>query len=284
MDDASFRKILDRFDLSRDGYRRVRKGVKKRIVRHMTSLGLHGVDDYLRLLESDPGEVQAARQLLTVSISRFFRDRRLWDTLRDTVFPDLAVSSPRGPRAWCAGCARGEEVYSLKIAWTETVGPVPGAPPIEIWATDLNPLVLDHAREGRYGRSSLKELGPVMVARYFARVEDQYRVTGFLREQIHWACGDILTDEPPVCSPDLVFLRNSVFTYHPPDKVLEVFQRVVDNLRWGGYLVVGNNETIPTTSGSLRRIPEYRGIWKKVERDLETPEERVGCPLSRVTT
>ncbi len=266
MDDASFRKILNHFGLSWHGYRRVRKGVMKRLARHMTSLGIQVVDDYLSLLGRDAAEAQIARQLLTVSISRFFRDRRLWETLRDSVFPDLAASSQQGPLAWCIGCARGEEVYSLKIAWNECMGSIPGAPLIEIWATDLNPLVIALARKGEYGWSSLKELGAALVAKYFVSVGNRFRVMDTLKGQVHWECGDILSDDPPVVSPDLVFLRNSVLTYHPLETLQQVFQRVVDNLRWGGYLVVGNNEEIPSTNDLLRCCAEYRGIWKKMNR------------------
>lgn len=265
MDDASFRRILDFFRLSWVGYRRVRKGVKKHLVRRMASLGLRGVDDYLRFIGHDSAEAQIARRLLTVNISRFFRDRRLWDILRDTVFPDLAVSSPQGPRVWCAGCARGEEVYSLKIAWNESTRSIPGTPPIEIWATDLDPLVLELAQRGEYSWSSLRELDPLLVERYFVGVGNHFCIMDTLKGQIHWECRDILSDEPPVFSPDLVFLRNNVLTYHPLETLQPAFQSVIDNLRWGGYLVVGNNEEIPTTGGSLRRIPEYRGILKKVK-------------------
>ena len=269
MDDASFRRILDFFRLSWKGYRRVRKGVKKRLARHMGALGLKGVDEYLVLLARNASEAENAKRLLTVSISRFFRNRRLWDILRESVLPDLAASSPQGFRVWCAGCACGEEVYSLKIAWSEMTGFLPCMPPMEIWATDINPQVIEIAKKGEYGKSSFREVAPLLMEKYFVKAGDHYRVSEALQRRIHWECGDFVSDGAPVPSLALVFLRNSLLTYHAEDTVREVFQRVVDNMRGGGYLIVGNHEEIPVTEVPMRRIMEYRGIWQRWEPDGE---------------
>lgn len=267
MDDESFRRILDFFGLSWRGYRRVRRGVKKRLARRMAFLGFQEVKEYLCLLDRNAAEVQVARRILTVTISRFFRDRRVWDVLRESVLPDLAASSPRGVRVWCAGCACGEEVYSLKIAWHEMMSIHACHIPMEIWATDLNPKALQMAERGEYGTSSLRDLEPRLLDKYFAKSGHHHRVCESLRHCIHWECRDIVSDAPPVSSPDLVFLRYNLLTYHAENTVRQVFERVVDNLRLGGYLVVGNNEQIPAAGVFSHPVASCRCIWRKLEPD-----------------
>lgn len=90
MDDAAFRQLLDYLNLSWEGYRKVRKGVKKRIRRHMRTLGCGTLPAYFRILDREPALRQDCDRLMTVSISRFFRDRELWRALRERLLPNLA--------------------------------------------------------------------------------------------------------------------------------------------------------------------------------------------------
>ncbi|NSW87033.1 MAG: hypothetical protein HPY84_12015 [Syntrophobacteraceae bacterium] len=121
MDDESFRKILQCLSLSWQGYRRVRKGVKKRVARHMQELGCSTAEHYLELLQRQPGQMRKARELLSVSVSRFFRDIPLWEAIGAHVLPRLVRSGSRTIRIWSAGCACGEEAYSLKILWSRFI-------------------------------------------------------------------------------------------------------------------------------------------------------------------
>ena len=110
LDDEGFRKLLQHFQLSWSGYRRVRKGVKRRLGRRMALLGYMDVEAYLRTITQDASEERTARELLTVSISRFFRDRKLWSVLGEYFLPRWAGKSRQEFRVWFAGCACGEEV------------------------------------------------------------------------------------------------------------------------------------------------------------------------------
>ena len=118
MDDDQFRQLLDSFDFSWSGYRKVRKGVKKRVSRHMQDLKCQNMDTYLDLLNQKTELRQECERRMTVSISRFFRDRQLWHNLADDLLPHLIEREKNTLRVWSAGCARGEEVYSFKIVWT----------------------------------------------------------------------------------------------------------------------------------------------------------------------
>ncbi|NLI34181.1 MAG: hypothetical protein GX422_15580 [Deltaproteobacteria bacterium] len=267
MDDVSFHKILSFFSLSRQGYRKVRKGVKKRLIRHMEALGLHCIDDYLLFLSRDPREEKKARQSLTVSISRFFRDRLLWEVLRTIVLPDLALAAPEMLRIWCAGCASGEEVYSLRILWNEMTEVDSGLPPMEIWATDLNPVLVERAKEGEYQPGSLKEVQPELREKYFIHRGDLLCVRDSLKKGIHWQCSDVVQDPPPAGIFNLVFLRNSLFTYYEQHVQVTVIPRILDRIPWGGYVVVGNNETIPPVDIPVAPHPAYRCILQKKRPD-----------------
>ena len=116
MNDESFAKLLEYFNLSWSGYRKVRKGVKKRIVRHMQSVGVTGIQAYLSLLDRDREIKKHCEKLMTVSISRFFRDKHLWHALEREIMPGLFTTMPDSEpfRVWSCGCARGEEAYSFK--------------------------------------------------------------------------------------------------------------------------------------------------------------------------
>ena len=119
MDDHQFKQLLDFFNRSWKGYRKVRKGVKKRITRHMQAAGCRQIKAYLHLLEEDKTARKTCEQLLTVSISRFFRDRRVWETLREELLPEMTAGRSEPVKFLSAGCARGEEVYSFRIIWEE---------------------------------------------------------------------------------------------------------------------------------------------------------------------
>jgi chemotaxis protein methyltransferase CheR len=244
MDDASFRKILDVFELSWEGYRRVRKGVKKRLSRQMERLGCRTVDDLLFLLRDNSSELATTRELLVVTISRFLRDRRVWETLGRNVLPKVCVGGDASVSVWVAGCSCGEEVYSLKILWSEVTKILPQAAPLEIWATDLDPVVLCRSREAIYPPRSLRELEPSLRVACFYAVPQGFAVRGELRRGIHWMQHDFVREDPPGGVFEMIFLRNNLLTYYQPQVVGPVLARIVASLNSGGYLVIGRNEGV----------------------------------------
>jgi chemotaxis protein methyltransferase CheR len=263
MDDAAFGKILLFFDLSWQGYRKVRKGVKKRVVSHMQSMNSRTVDEYLAMLKSHPDECQRAIELLTVSISRFFRDRPLWEALQERLVPKLVGAAGVSVRVWSAGCARGEEVYSLKILWEQLKKRYAPMPPLEIWATDINPLMIEQARSALYPLSSLKELSPVLRAEYFTPATQSLVLRPDLQQGIRWMVRDLTRDDPPETSFDLIFLRNNLLTYYDPTIMHPAFLKIMAALRWGGYLIIGNKEQMPSMDIPLRSCPDFRGVFIK---------------------
>ncbi|MBU0517030.1 MAG: hypothetical protein KJ621_19920 [Proteobacteria bacterium] len=264
LSDPEFGRILQKFDLSWEGYRRVRKGVKKRLRRRWVELGLTRVEDFLAALDEDPALVDECRRLLTVSVSRLFRDRELWHALKKEILPALAGHDQI--HAWSAGCARGEEVYSLKIVhdqWQRRGGSAPG---LEILATDLNPVYLAQARAGVYGQSSLREAPEDLRPDYFEKLpgKKQYRVIESLKEGIVWREHDLLSDPPPGRF-DLVFLRNNVLTYESAANQVRVLDGVMTGLLPGGFLIIGAKEELPRAAAGLQPWPGLADVFHKKE-------------------
>ncbi len=264
MDDDQFRQLLERFGLSWQGYRKVRKGVKKRIRRHMHQLGCQTVEAYLLVLGRDSAARYHCERLMTVSISRFFRDLGLWRTLADEMLPMIFKENTMSMKVWSAGCACGEEAYSMKIL-CETMAPgVKHMPDVEIWATDMNPHYLKRAQAGIYSASSLRELPQALRTLYFRPTQKQhgYTVNEPLKKGLIWRVHNLLSD-PPDSQFQLIFLRNSLLTYYRDALKLPALEKVVGSLAHGGFLVVGSHEKIPLKVPGLSQFGGHSYIFQK---------------------
>jgi chemotaxis methyl-accepting protein methylase len=267
MDDASFREILRFFDRSWRGYRKVRRGVKRRLAQHMRDCGRTTTEEYLGFLRKDPDAAMKARELLTISISRFFRDRDLWAVLEGWGVPKLIrtafVEGGRPVGVWSAGSACGEECFSFLILWDQAGKRHPLMPRLNLWATDMNREVLERARRGVYPPGSLRGVSSEILTEYFHRVPQGFSISGNLKRRVQWAHHDFEREEPLEAPYDLVFLRNNLLTYFERTVQEAVLCQIVRGLRMGGLLIVGNNESPPLLDGVLRPCPEYRCIFER---------------------
>jgi chemotaxis protein methyltransferase CheR len=265
MDDQQFRQILEAFGLSWHGYRKVRKGVKKRLARHMQELGCRSVPHYLSVLERDPRLKVESQHLLTVSISRFFRDRELWSALARSVFPEICRARKTSLKIWSAGCARGEEPYTIAIVWDAFTNASGLDRQRELWATDANPLWLSKARAGIYSRSSLKEVETDVRETYFQPVpgSPEFAVAHWIKKDIIWKVHDLVADGPPANDFSLIFLRNNLLTYYKERIRRPVLETILGSLGSPGFLIVGSHETIPEELTSVERCPFHRLIFRK---------------------
>jgi chemotaxis protein methyltransferase CheR len=246
MDSMDFFRLLDRFALSPEGYRKVRKGVQKRIVRHMQELRCPTMKVYLERLEIDRDAEAEARRLMDVSISRFFRDGPLWRIVEEEILPPLIGEHPAGLRVWSAGCALGQEVYSFAILWAMLAETVAAIPHLDLWATDVNPRYLARAMEGIYPAGELARVPAEARARFFRPADKKtFRVVEELRQGIRWQVHDITADPPPARDFHIVFLRNNLLTYYRKEIVEAALPAIVDSLAPGGYLVIGRKEKLP---------------------------------------
>ena len=266
MDDQQFRKLLDEFGLSWNGYRRVRKGVIKRIRRHMQQLNCPSVDSYLLTLQQNQELRLKCEHLLTVSISRFFRDRFLWNTLENEIIPSIIMKNRDRVKVWSAGCACGEEVYSFKIMWKGLENIPERLPNLELLATDMNPLYLDKARSGTYSRSSLREVPEAIRSLYFESQKGgkHYAVAPLLKKDILWQDHHLLSN-PPTSDFHLIFLRNNLLTYYDERLAVPAFQKIVVSLAPNGYLIIGSHENLLPGASHLIPVGGLPYVFQRVK-------------------
>jgi chemotaxis protein methyltransferase CheR len=220
------------------GYRKVRRQVCRRVRRRVAALGLDGYEAYRGRLEADPGEWDVLDGLLNVTISRFNRDRSVFAFLQEEVLRP-------GMRVWSAGCASGEEPYTLALLCDG----------LDILATDVDPAMLRRAEAARYPDSSLREL-PDGLRRALGDERIRRCVT-FERHDVR--------DEPPGAF-DLVLCRNLVFTYFDEATqraALERFARVTP------LLVTGAHEALP--GGQRLFTPMARCVFRRSPDSSGTP-------------
>jgi chemotaxis protein methyltransferase CheR len=254
---------LPQLDMRWAGFRKVRGQVCKRLRRRMSDLGLEGFSAYRARVEADPQEWRIVDECCHITISRFFRDRGVFDALRKRVLPEIAQRAKgerREARCWSAGCASGEEPYTLKILWDlEVANGCPGVA-LSIIATDIDETMLRRAREGCFEAASLRELPPNLIAEAFSRVGDRFCVRPRHREGITFLPQDLRTEAPS--GPfDLVLCRYVAFTYFAPPLQQKVLTRLQQQLLPHGYLVIGTHERLPqgaapalTATGDLPQI------------------------------
>lgn len=256
LDDDAFRQVLNHLDRPWAGYRKIRKGVKKRVRRHMMALGCTTIDAYLYAIDRDPAARAECVERLRVTISRFFRDRQLWEQLRQRLLPTLAARFPIELNAWSAGCANGEEAYSLSMVWEDLTAGIAPFPVLQILATDADMTGLHRAREGLYPISSLKEVPEHLRNRWFQKAPGtaQWRVDNRLQERICWQPHQLLESPPPGLF-HLILLRNNLLTYYQGTRLKTAFERILAVLADGGILIVGSHEHLPPSQVPLKRDP-----------------------------
>lgn len=254
---------LPRLGLRWAGYRRVRRQVCKRLARRIATLRLADMAAYRAYIEDHEEEWAEVEAACLIPISRFFRDREVFDLLGARVLPEIARTKDAGGaaiRCWSLGCASGEEPYSLSILWK--LGPgrrFPGVA-IDILATDAAPHLLARARRGCYGAGSLREVPERWRDRAFERRGPLYCVRPPFRSGIAFLHGDAARALPQ--GPfDILMCRNVFFTYFDTARQADMLARLRSVMAPGGYLVVGRKEELPEGGEGFEALdggPVYR--------------------------
>jgi chemotaxis protein methyltransferase CheR len=227
-----------------------RRGIKRKVERRVAEIGLSGFKEYLLKVKKDSEEHLFLSKILTVTISRFFRDKEVFDTLRRSIVPDLLKEDSSELRIWSIGCASGEEPYSLALLWRENFEQTWPQVHLSILATDIDENLLERAKEGTYKNSSLKEVPEGTVENFFRKAGGFYILDQAIREGIEFKKHDILHGEP-FFGMDIVFCRNLAFTYFSKECQIEVLKKMVTSLKEKKFLVIGKDENLPLTYPTL---------------------------------
>ncbi|MHB8873639.1 MAG: CheR family methyltransferase [Myxococcaceae bacterium] len=239
---------LPRLGLRWRGFSNVRGQVCKRVGRRAKELGL-GAEGYRQKVEGDPAERAVLASLCRVTISRFYRDRAVWDFLIRELLPKLA-SSGRALRCWSAGCASGEEPYTLALALhLELLPRFPGLR-FHILATDVDEVLLERAHRGCYPGASLRELPGGWVRAAFTPNDGELCLQPGFREGVELRRQD-LREAMPEGPFELILCRNLAFTYFDAPEQDRVLRALVERLSPDGALVIGAHEKLPPGEGGL---------------------------------
>ncbi|MHC4136805.1 MAG: CheR family methyltransferase [Planctomycetota bacterium] len=244
---------LPRMRLRWRGFRKVRRQVGKRLGQRLEELGLDDLDAYRARLASDPQEWKVLDGRCRIPISRFYRDRAVFDHLFQEVLPALARRHGE-VSCWSAGCASGEEPYTLAIAARLL------DLPLRIVATDSDPHLLARAEAARYGPSSLKELPRPWREQAFT---PGHVLRPAYREAVRFLHGDI-RDAMPDGPFHLVLCRNLAFMYFDESLQRTVLAGIATRLGPGGVLVIGQHETLP--GSDLTPCPASLGLYRRPDR------------------
>ena len=245
---------LPQLNLRWSGFRKVHGQVCKRLKRRMNDLGVADFAAYRIRLEADPAEWHVLDECCHVTISRFFREKRVFEVLRSRVLPHIAARSHgegRAARMWSAGCASGEEPYTLKILWDlEVARPYPAGVPLSVIATDTDRAMLARADKACFTAGSLRELPTPLLNEAFDREGSLYCLKRQYRAGIKFLQQDLRLGAPP--GPfDLILCRYVAFTYFSLPLQEVVLLRIRDRLFPEGYLVIGGDERLPRDDAGL---------------------------------
>jgi two-component system CheB/CheR fusion protein len=238
-----------------------RDTLRRRIHRRMALKRIREPEKYLRLLKADPGEVGELFSDILICVTSFFREPETFRALKSLIYPRILKNAPANTpvRIWIPGCSTGEEAYSHAMNFVEFLGERISQIYFQIFATDVNPAVIEKARAGRYTKKMAAGVSPERLRRFFVEAGDGYRVAPFLRERCVFAAHNLVQD-PPFTGLDLISCRNLLIYLGPAlqEKALEVFQYA---LKPSGVLMLGRAETIGNSLGRFSPLNEKEKVF-----------------------
>ncbi len=253
--------------------------VERRIRRRALLNQIHSIEKYAETLVTDVDELEALYCDLLIGVTSFFRDREAYEVLNRDALPLLAsiMSNDRAVRVWVAGCASGEEAYSIAILLSEFARNSGMNPNIKIFATDIHFNSLEIAANGVYREESLSGLDAALVERYFTHVDGRYQVKPTLRKMVVFSPHNLIKD-PPFTRIDLISCRNLMIYLDDvaQRKVLAFFHFA---LRKNGILFLGSSETTGDLQDEFETVSKKWRIFRK-KRDVRLRESTQLLPLS----
>ncbi|GLZ28800.1 chemotaxis protein CheR [Lentzea sp. NBRC 105346] len=252
------------------GYKRT--SLMRRVRHRMGQVGIEGYGDYIDHLQVNADEFDALFNTILINVTGFFRDQEAWEVLRDEVVP--ALIAERGPddplRVWSAGCASGEEAYSLAMALCEAMGPERFRQQVKIYATDVDDEALAQARHASYTDRELQNVPPDMLTRYFEPQNHRYSFRKDLRRSVIFGRNDLVQDAP-ISRIDLLVCRNTLM-YFNQETQAKILGRFHFALVPRGVLFLGKAEMLLSHSRIFDPIDLKRRIFRKIPNGSGGPQ------------
>ncbi|MBZ4375329.1 PAS domain-containing protein [Corallococcus interemptor] len=238
-----------------------RATLQRRIERRMQATRCRSRAAYLALLERDPTEVSTLVSSMLIKLTTFFRDPDVWQALEQNLAEFVRQRPDAELRIWSAGCATGEEAYSLAILAAEALGPGNPSADLKVFGTDVDEAAIATARRGVYTPEQLENVSPERLARFFVRTGNSYTVRKEIRRAVVFGVNNLVSDAP-VSRIDLILCRN-VFIYLDSELQKRVLARFQFALRRNGLMVLGRSELIPFAARLFRPMDLARRIYRK---------------------
>ena len=263
--DPAFEALLEFLKRSRaldfTGYKRT--SLERRVHRRMEIVGCESFGDYLDYLEVHPGEYELLFDTLLINVTEFFRDPPVWEHVRDEVVPKLVQGGGDGSiRVWSAGCASGQEAYSIAMLLADALGPRAFRERVKIYATDIDEDALATARLGVYSVKDAESVPPALRGRYFEQ-EDDRRVAfrGDLRRNLIFGRNNLVA-AAPISRLDLLLCRNTLI-YFTTETQARTRRHFPFALAGGGALVLGKSEMMVSHRDLFEPVDLRKRIFRR---------------------
>jgi two-component system CheB/CheR fusion protein len=242
-----------------------RSSLVRRVLVRMQTLGVKGYATYLDFLQVDPEEFTRLFNTILINVTSFFRDQPNWEVLRDAVIPPLvgAAQGTGAIRVWSAGCASGEEAYSIAILLAEAIGPEAFRERVKIYATDVDEEALNQARHAVYGPRIAEDVPGPLLEKYFDRQDDHFMFNKELRRSVIFGRHDLIQDAP-ISRVDLLICRNCLM-YFNTEAQARILARFHFALVPGGVLFLGKAETLLAQSATFEPVDIKRRLFIKAD-------------------
>ena len=264
MQQQALREILTRLTLltGHDFSQYKRPAVLRRIERRIQVHNLPSLPAYADLIEKQPEELNALLKDLLISVTNFFRDKKAFERLEMDVFSKLFYdkASEEQVRIWVAGCATGEEAYSLAMLCAERTLSKLHPPKIQIFATDIDETAIDKARAGLYTINDAADVSPERLRRFFQPEGEGFRIRREIRDMILFAHHNLIKD-PPFFQIDLITCRNLLIYLDRAvqEKVMETFHF---SLNYNGHLFLGGSESVDSATDLFSTVSTEHRIYQ----------------------
>jgi len=270
--DTLLARLQDKLHFDFSGYKT--SMLMRRIRRREIATGTTDLASYVAWVDSHPGELDVLVRDILISVTAFFRDPTAFAALREHV-RELCAAKPLGGeiRVWVAGCATGEEAYSVAILLVDALGPRLSQLRVQVFASDIDEEALSVARRGIYPAPSLVELPPDVVARHFRPVNNAYEVCKHLRDVVVFARHNLVSD-PPFLRLDLVTCRNVLIYFDAPlqARVLQAFHF---GLLPGGHLFLGRSESVAQADDLYLPVHRRERLYRKAGETLQRRQRQL---------
>ncbi len=246
------------------GVRKVRRQIRKRLSRRMSQLGLESLAEYERLLQRNEKEWALLDYMCRITISRFYRDKKIFQTIKNSILPSLAAGKRNQSevKCWSAGGCSGEEPYTLQILWQKCVVPrFDECPDLMITVTEIDPLLIKRAEQGFYPPGALRDFPVELFEDAFIFLDGNYQLKEEFKQNVRFFRQDI-RKEMPEGQFDIILCRNLVFTYFEPAMQNEILVKLTSKMLPEGYLIIGIHESLPDRSHFLEPVDNQRVIFQ----------------------